>query len=142
MSAPSFMYSAVNPSVEVLTEALDHMGGGDARVARMEVHCLVNQTPPSTPQQQQHQQRQQSSEGQVLWIGQNAIGVRNIDMPKSAAIADGMSYHEVTTCNALAKKDFAFVDTMPHRCVKNQNQTKILFVHANKTCVTMNFVGI
>jgi hypothetical protein len=73
----------------------------------MEAHCLVASAPGD--------KSLNSVGGQVLWVGEDAIGVRNIDLSPSAPIADCMSYHHVTACHELRKKDFNFVDVMPHK---------------------------
>lgn len=116
MSVPSYMYAALSPSVESLAATLDRMGGGDARVAPMEAHCLVARPPAGTAQQQHKGDRKPAAPGaQVLWVGEGAIGVRNIDLPASAPIADCMAYHRASACHELRKKDFEFVDAMPHK---------------------------
>ena len=42
---PSFVYSGVSPDLIELAGSLNHLGGGDATVSSLEVHCILV-TPP------------------------------------------------------------------------------------------------
>lgn len=115
MSRPSFLYSAVNPSITSLNDALDQIGGGDARVATMELHCLI-------ADQNEEMSRSVSAShgphsGSVLWAGGSSVGIRNIDMPAHAPAAEAMRYFEVTSSSPLVRRDALFLNALPHDSV-------------------------
>jgi hypothetical protein len=63
MSSPSFLYTGVDLESQMLTEELERLGGGDARVARIEVHCVLDE-------------RRQCGGDQTLWDFEGAIRCR------------------------------------------------------------------
>ncbi len=107
MSVPSYLFSGVNASVAALNEALDQIGGGDARITTYELHTLIHPLDESSGVQDR----------QVLWTGSNAIGVRNIDMPLHAPMSDSMKYYEVTSSSTYVKRNALFIDALPHEYV-------------------------
>lgn len=111
MSNPSYLYSGVNPSVSALNEALDQIGGGDARVTTMELHCLIGDVEDTC---RGVSASREAGSGSVLWPGSASVGIRNIDLPSNAPAAAAMRYFEVTSSSHLVKRDALFLNVLPH----------------------------
>ena len=107
MKSTPFLFSGINPSISELNEKLDRLGGGDARVAGLEVHALIGEREDS------------ANRSNVLWAGSSAVGVRNIDLPEHASESDKMRYFEVTSASTLIKRDMAYLNVMPIEEVSN-----------------------
>ena len=84
MSVPSFIYSGVNDNIKRLNDELDGLGGGDARIAKLELNCVIDD-------------RIEQREGQVLWPLGRSVGLRDPKFPRNQPIADSMKYFHVSS---------------------------------------------
>ena len=78
MSVPSFLYSGLEPEIRDLNKYLDNMGGGDARTAGVEVHCIIN---PVLSKKDQP----------TLWKFEETVGLRDYKNRQTSA-SESMKY--------------------------------------------------
>ena len=62
--AASYLYSGIDSESQTLNAELQRLGGGDARISAMEVHCVIDE--------------RKGDEAQTLWNFGNAVGVRDV----------------------------------------------------------------
>lgn len=100
MSVPSFVYSGVDSNIHALSEELESLGGGDARVANLELNCLIDD-------------RIDSNDGQVLWPLGKSVAIRDPKIPKNHPMSESMRYFPVTSAtraSLLPHKSSPWVD--------------------------------
>jgi hypothetical protein len=89
MSVPSFYYSGVDSNIKSLSDELESLGGGDARVAPLELNCVIDD-------------RIDSKQGQVLWPLGKAVALRDPKIPRNQPVAESMKYFTVSTAERLS----------------------------------------
>lgn len=89
MSVPSFYYSGVDSNIKSLNEELDSLGGGDARVAPLELNCVIDDWVDS-------------KQGQILWSLGKAVALRDPKIPRNQPAADSMKYFNVSSADRLS----------------------------------------
>ena len=86
-------------------------GGGDAKAAHLELHTIVDDTTVITKSNNQSVSdipNKKSTLSQILWPLGKSIGLRNIKLPGTTAIADSMQYFSVSSATRISSVD-------PHR---------------------------
>lgn len=107
MSVPSFLYSGVDSNMKLLSEELESLGGGDARITNLELNCIIDDS-------------NVAKDDQVLWPLGTSVGIRDPKVPKNYPVADSMKYFLVSGASRvsmLSKKSSPWVDKS--RCPHN-----------------------
>ena len=101
-----------NPYIHESTALLYTTGGGDAKAAHLELHTIIDDTQVSA-QQFSHSSTtvptKESQLSQILWPLGKSVGLRDIKLPNTTAIADCMHYYKVSSAMRVSS-----IDTKKH----------------------------
>lgn len=84
MSAPSFLFSALDEETLSLADELNSLGGGDATVRNLSLHAVVNS-------------HISKDDCQVLFSFGNSVGIRDVLLPRHHPSGNNMKYFPVTS---------------------------------------------
>lgn len=93
-SYPSFLFSGINSSLKELTNELNELGGGSARISGLEYDCVIDD-------------RVHKDSYQILWPLGKSIGLRNARLPKDHPVAESMRYFPVTSVSRYSTADYS-----------------------------------
>ena len=95
LNPPSYLYSAVDSETLSLTEELEALGGGDARIASLELHIILGSKNNKEPKGHE----------QIYWDYDKVLGVRDALQPSDQPASDSMKYVPVTSTMSLNSDD-------------------------------------
>jgi hypothetical protein len=93
-SFPSFLISGINPMMKELTQELDQLGGGSARITELEFDCTIDD-------------HINKDSYQILWPLGKSIGLRNAKLPKNHPVAESMRYFPVTSVGRYSSSNYS-----------------------------------
>jgi hypothetical protein len=102
-SFPSFLISGINPMMKELTQELDQLGGGSARITALELDCIIDD-------------RINKDSYQILWPLGKSIGLRNAKLPKNHPVAESMRYFPVTSVGRYSSSNYSKTSVHNSQC--------------------------
>jgi hypothetical protein len=102
-SYPSFIFTGINSSIKDLTQELDQLGGGSARISNLECDCVIDD-------------RIHKDSYQILWPLGKSIGLRNAKLPKNHPVAESMKYFPVSSVVRFSSAEYSKTSIHSSQC--------------------------